>query len=400
MSDVLKLGEIVTIARGTTYSGKLVGEPGAKLLGLGSIIRDGGYKGQAVKSYGGLVPSEIEVQEGELYASLKDVTQTADVLGAVARLPKGEGIGRLTQDTVRLDIVNGSGVESEYIYWMLRTPQYRQYCRAHATGTTTMGLSRRDFLSFEIPVPDDSRSAIVELLGALDDKIAANERVVSTAETLADALFHQSSSDISPGPSAFQDVASVEGGGTPKTKVEEYWGDDIAWATPTDVTQLSGLYLYDTSRKLTEAGLDACSSRLHPAGSILMTSRATIGALAIAAVPMAVNQGFIVANATDPDGQWWLYHEMKSRVPEFLNFANGATFMELPRGKFKQIPARWPGQEKLRSFNVAVSEIHERGRAAGVESASLARTRDELLPLLMSGKITVKDAEAVVSDAV
>ncbi|AMT92788.1 hypothetical protein A2T55_02390 [Brevibacterium linens] len=131
-----------------------------------------------------------------------------------------------------------------------------------------------------------------------------------------------------------------------------------------------------------------------------MTSRATIGALAIAAVPMAVNQGFIVANATDPDGQWWLYHEMKSRVPEFLNFANGATFMELPRGKFKQIPARWPGEGKLRSFNVAVSEIHERGRAAGVESASLARTRDELLPLLMNGKITVKDAEAVVSDAV
>lgn len=90
-------------------------------------------------------------------------------------------------------------------------------------------------------------------------------------------------------------------------------------------------YLTTTKRKITDAGLASCSSPLYPAGSILMTSRATIGAFAITQRPMAVNQGFIVVNPKDPDLKWWLIHEMRSRVDEFHAQANGATFLELPR---------------------------------------------------------------------
>jgi type I restriction enzyme S subunit len=132
---------------------------------------------------------------------------------------------------------------------------------------------------------------------------------------------------------------------------------------------------------------------LHPAGSILMTSRATIGAFAVTQKPMAVNQGFIVVNAINPDHQWWLFHEMRARVDEFLTFANGATFLELPRGRFKALPVQIPHEDVALAFRSTVTPLHERAVALVEENVRLAATRDELLPLLMSGRITVRDAE-------
>lgn len=397
------LGEGLSIKHGFAFKSEHFGDDPdyPVLVTPGNFANDGGFKQTKLKTYSGSVKHEYVLPPGATIVTMTDLSKTADSLGAAAIVPND---GRAYLHNQRIGLLQTCEPEMfdlRFIRYLTSTKEYRQYVVGTATGTTVRHTSPKRILEYSTIIPGiHEQRAIAEVLGALDDKIAANERVVGTAESLADALFLSAAADYSPGPITFQEVASIEGGGTPKTKVEDYWGDEVAWATPTDVTQLNGLFLGDTGRKLTEAGLSACSSRLHPAGSILMTSRATIGALAIAAIPMAVNQGFIVANAIESDGQWWLYHEMKSRVPEFLNFANGATFMELPRGKFKQIPVRWPSEEELRSFNVAVSEIHERGRAAGVESASLARTRDELLPLLMSGKISVKDAETVVSDAV
>jgi len=127
-----------------------------------------------------------------------------------------------------------------------------------------------------------------------------------------------------------------------------------------------------------------------------MTSRATIGAFAIAQQPVAVNQGFIVVNARNPELQWWMFHELRSRVPEFLSHANGATFMELARGRFKQLQVHAPESAQAQRFGAAVRPLHEAAAHMLEESRALARVRDELLPLLMSGKVRVRDAERVV----
>ena len=124
-----------------------------------------------------------------------------------------------------------------------------------------------------------------------------------------------------------------------------------------------------------------------------MTSRATIGAFAIAQIPTAVNQGFIVANARDDRLQWWVFHEMKSRVPEFLSFANGATFLELPRGRFKSLPVRIPRDAVAVRFGDRVGPIHAQAAALERESKQLAATRDDVLPLLLSGAIRLKDVQ-------
>jgi type I restriction enzyme, S subunit len=182
------LGDYFELIRGTTYKSALLNLPGPVLLGLASIERNGGFRSSNLKTYGGDSPTKLLVRPGELYLSLKDVTQSADLLGAVSRLPVGHPIGRLTQDTVRL-VPRRSGANLSYLYWLLRTPQYRAYCRAHSTGTTNLGLAREDFLAFPVPELSNTRAKQVKILEALEDKIELNRRMSATLEEMARAIF-------------------------------------------------------------------------------------------------------------------------------------------------------------------------------------------------------------------
>lgn len=304
----------------------------------------------------------------------------------------------LVQRVARLRAKPGN--DQRYLHYVLGGRAFTDHILAVQTGTAVPHVSGSQIMAFRlIPRGLNEQRAIAEVLGALDDKIAANATLAGTAVQLADSEFAQRVRGIQPS-QCFAALADIKGGGTPSTKVDEYWGGAVNWATPTDVTNLNIPYLESTSRLITDDGLAACASELHPAGSILMTSRATIGAFAIAQIPTAVNQGFIVVNAQDPDAQWWLFHEMRSRVPEFLTHANGATFMELSRGRFKALAVRIPDVPTCKEFSDTVGPLHARARAAGRESSQLGAVRDMLLPQLMSGKIRVRDAERVVEGVV
>lgn len=183
------LGDLVELVRGTTYKGALVGEPGPPLLGLGSITPGGGFRALGFKTYGGECPEKIMVAPGGLYVSLKGATKDGEMIGSIARVPQGLGAGRLTQDTVGLRFRAGAGRFSNYVYWGLRTPHYRQYCGGHATGSAVVALSRSDFLSYQLPPLTRRRENIVELLEVIDDKIELNRRMSKTLEEMARALF-------------------------------------------------------------------------------------------------------------------------------------------------------------------------------------------------------------------
>ena len=266
-------------------------------------------------------------------------------------------------------------------------------------GAVFSSLNVRDFSRFRFAVPPLwEQRAIAEVLGALDDKIAANRRIADLSRRLVASEFTRAVAGARHSGRTFEEVAAVGGGGTPKTGVAEFWDGNIAWLTPTDVTALEGSTVFSTSRTLTEAGLRACASPLYPTGTIFMTSRATIGAMAVAGRPMAVNQGFIVVEP--PEGlRWWLFHEMTSRVDEFLSWANGATFMELSRGTFRRLPVRLTEPESVSRFELKAESLHAREATATAEASRLALTREALLPALMSGRLTVRDVERVVADA-
>lgn len=288
-----------------------------------------------------------------------------------------------------------------YLYYYLSQPQVVDLIRSRSIGSSVPGFNLGQLKDLQVRLPSiRTQGGIAEILGALDDKIAANDHTRDLCLALADFEFSRTVKNVRLADKTFGDLADVAGGSTPKTSVEDFWNGDVPWATPTDLTGLSGPYLRRTSRMITNHGLISCSSSLYPKGSILMTSRATIGAFALAEVPTAVNQGFIVVNAKDPIHQLWLFHEMRSRVSEFVSHANGATFLELSRGKFKKFHVRMPSDDQLLSFSLSVRPLHELASQTMAETEVLARTRDALLPLLMSGKVRVRDAEKVVEEVV
>ena len=158
------------------------------LLGLGSIERNGGFRDDKLSTYGGDSRTDLVLGPGELFASLKDVTQSADLLGAVARVPLHILSGRLTQDTVRLNF-RSQTTSKAIVYRTLLTPAYREYCRAHATGTTNLGLGRDDFLAYPVVQPTEAIQWLFdEIVGDLESRCGTATAEQRTLTAIRDAL--------------------------------------------------------------------------------------------------------------------------------------------------------------------------------------------------------------------
>ena len=353
--------------------------------------------------YGRNLPESKRTQTGEY-----DVVTSAGVAGshceALTTVPsvvvgrKGT-LGKLTYcgapvwptDTAFF-VEERDGVNLRFAYYLLSTLPFQSMNNDSAVP----GLNRRDAEDLIVRIPSlQEQNSIADVLGALDDKIAANQRVIQLSEQLAMTFYR--STEKSESSLTFADVAGIYGGGTPSTKNPDFWDGEIRWATPTDITALKGPWLCGTARSITEEGLSKSSGSLHPEGSILMTSRATIGHVAFIDAPTTTNQGFI--NLVPQEAyRYWLYFQLKQRTSEFIAWANGATFLELSRGTFKKLPFQACAETELEKFNSLVAPLMKRVLKAQKENQALARTRDELLPLLMNGKITVAEAEEAVWD--
>jgi type I restriction enzyme S subunit len=184
----MRLGDLVTLVRGNTYKSALLGQPGPVLLGLASIQRNGGFRGDSLKTYGGESAEKLLMRPGDIYVSLKDVTQSGDLLGSVARVPRSVALGRLTQDTVKLQY-SERNYPADLLYWVLKAPEYRAYCRERAIGTTNLSLSREDFLAFELPAPTATRRELVATLETIEHRIDLLRQTNTTLESIAQALF-------------------------------------------------------------------------------------------------------------------------------------------------------------------------------------------------------------------
>lgn len=144
------------------------------------------------------------------------------------------------------------------------------------------------------------------------------------------------------------EVCTIVGGGTPRRSNAAYYDGTIPWATPTDVTKLNSLFVERTKEAITEVGLNESSARLVPAGTVLMTSRATIGYTAIATRPMATNQGFanlICGEHILPEYLAYWLHDQRKRL---IQLAGGTTFKELPKSTLKKVRIPLPSLNEQR----------------------------------------------------
>jgi type I restriction enzyme S subunit len=145
------------------------------------------------------------------------------------------------------------------------------------------------------------------------------------------------------------ETCEIVSGATPSTSVPEYWNGGIPWATPADLSHLQGAYIADTPRRITAAGLGSCGSTVLPANSVLFSSRAPIGHVAINRVPMATNQGFksFVPKSGRIDSKY-LFHWLRANRKYLEGLGNGATFKEVSKAVVARIEIPLPPIEEQR----------------------------------------------------
>ena len=175
-----------------------------------------------------------------------------------------------------------------------------------------------------------------------------------------------------------EDCAEIVSGATPNTSEAEYWNGDICWATPKDLSELEGAYITDTPRKITRGGLQSCAATILPPESVLFSSRAPIGHVAINTVPMATNQGFksFVPNR-DRIHAKFLYHWLRKNRPYLESLGNGATFKEVSKAVVSRIEIPLPSVAEQRRISEILDKadiLWAKRRAALVQLDTLTQS--------------------------
>jgi type I restriction enzyme S subunit len=218
----------------------------------------------------------------------------------------------------------------------------------------------------------------------------------ATAELFPSAMQDSELGEIPDGWSISQigDEVSVVGGGTPSTKNPEFWEDgEFNWTTPKDLSNLAEKVLVETERKVTKAGLAKISSGLLPVNTVLMSSRAPVGYLALAKIPVAVNQGYIAMKCEKTLSPEFVIQWCGTHMDEIKSRASGTTFAEISKKNFKKIPVVMPEELLVSIYSKQASSLYEAIENKVRESDTLAKLRDSLLPKLLSGELTVNSIE-------
>ena len=181
--------------------------------------------------------------------------------------------------------------------------------------------------------------------------------------------------------------ASIQNGATPSTKDEANYGGDIVWITPKDLSDQSQKFTFIGERTITRKGYKSCSTTMLPKGSILMSSRAPIGLLSIAAVELCTNQGFKSIVPKDQIFSRFLYYMINHHLPIIKQMGSGTTFSEISKEELSKLNIPNVPTNIIKEWDLIVSPIFQRQEKLLLESSELTKQRDELLPLLMNGQV-------------
>ena len=302
-------------------------------------------------------------------------------------------------------IVPNENADYLFLYYLL--VYNRKRIENMGSGTTFKEVSGSVMKEITVSVPTDieEQRAIARILGSLYDKIENNNAINQRLEQIAQSIFKSWFVDFEPFggemPSDWQegtisDLGEVVGGSTPsKGKSEYYTHQGIAWITPKDLSVQNRKFISCGAIDITEHGLRNSSAKLMPRGTVLFSSRAPIGYIAIASNELCTNQGFKSIVPKKSVGTAYVYYFLLENLQTIENMASGSTFKEVSGSTMKTIPAIIPDENTLRRFQEICNGIFEMQEQLETENTQLAEIRDTLLPLLMSGELSVADLEDI-----
>jgi type I restriction enzyme S subunit len=374
--------------------------------------------------------------KNDIMIAMTDMKNNVAILANTARIRDDDRFV-VNQRVGRLRVSRPESIDPVFLYYYSNWRPHIDYLRSRANSGVQVNLSTSAIKQAKITIPPlIQQQAIASILGSLDDKIELNRRMNETLEAMARALFISWFVDFDPvsakaedrdtglpkpiadlfparfidselgeipegwNTSTIEELASIVGGSTPSTANPAYWQNgQHYWATPKDLSALSTPVLLETERRITDVGVAQISSGMLPVGTVLLSSRAPIGYLAIAQVPVAINQGFIAMVPAKHVSNLFLVCWAKWAHNEIVSRANGSTFLEISKTAFRPIPVVRSPDMIFQAFDRLVAPLFGRIVSNEREARTVAALRDALLPKLISGELRVKKAEQVVAEA-
>ncbi|MBK7304991.1 MAG: restriction endonuclease subunit S [Saprospiraceae bacterium] len=297
-------------------------------------------------------------------------------------------------------------INKEFLYYFLI--YYSEGFHNFSSGAAIQNINTDILRKTIIALPPISvQETIVSIISAYDDLIEVNNQRIKLLEETARELYkewfvrmrfpgYKKAKFVKGVPEGWEvkriaEVFDVLGGGTPSTEKPEYWSGNVNWFTPTDITGASGIFLSESSNKISEKGLKESSAKLFPAYSIMMTSRATIGAVGINTTPGCTNQGFITCLPNKSIPYTFLYFWILLNKEVFEMLGTGSTFLEITNGSFMKIKMLLPKLDMLNQFHKMSVPMFQQIEIFQEQNTQLRQIRDRLLPRLISGKLEVKN---------
>ena len=287
----------------------------------------------------------------------------------------------------------------DFVYYLICSSLVRDPAIKSMVGSSGRQRVQTDVIAnLDIDFPKLSDQVkIAGVLKSLDDKIALNNEINNNLEQQAEALFHSlfiENANPTWKDGVLSDLGTVVAGGTPsKTKPEYYSEQGIAWITPKDLSLNKSKFISRGEIDISELGFSKSSATKMPTGTVLFSSRAPIGYIAIAANEVTTNQGFKSVVPNENVGTAFIYYLLKFLLPTIEGMASGSTFKEISGTGMKSVPVVIPDNEAIEKFNAFCTPIFQQQEVLEAENSRLANIRDALLPKLMSGELDVSDID-------
>jgi len=329
-------------------------------------------------------------------------------------------------------LIPKANIRPKFLYYSLKGIHDEIHQIVDSAGHGTGRLNTDQLKRISIAVPSlHKQDEILSCLSILDDKIELNRKMNETLEQMALAIFKSWFIDFDPVYAKYQgkkifgmddttaalfpdtfiqselgeipqgwrnisisEIVDLIGGGTPKTSVAEYWIGNIPWFSIADTPCGSDIWLIDTEKHISELGMSNSSTRLLREGTTIITARGTVGNLALVAKPTTMNQSCYGIQGKTPYGDYLIYFLIKNMIGTLKRSAHGSVFDTITRDTFNNAIVCVPhhNDRLLWEFEEKVAPLLELIKSNVKENATLDSTRDLLLPRLLSGEISIKDA--------
>lgn len=381
----------------------------------------------------------------------------SSVVGKVVRVPPEAANMLQNQNTCCL--IPNEDIDSNYLFYVLKSKEFQDWVVNTAQGSANQARVPINMLGhYEISLPEIYHQRnISNFISKLDTKIRINKNINSILENISKALFKswfvdfdpvidnaldagnsipevlqsraelrqkvRNSADFKPLPADIRalfpaefeetelgwvpkgwkistagDELVVKGGLTPSTSNADFWENGtIHWTSPKDLTGNDSKVLLDTSKKITELGLKKISSGLLPTDTVLMSSRAPIGYLALAKTPMAINQGYIAIPSSKNLSPEYIIYWLENIMDDIKGMAGGTTFAEISKGAFKTISLVIPSKNIVDEFTRLAHQHFGKVVSNTEQINALTNLRDTLLPKLISGELSLEDLPNLVA---